>query len=161
MSPLSGRYFPFSNWSFDPDCVDTDRLYLVQEGKITLTSNDPFASPTIDPNYMNHSFDKAAVLQGMKDVFEFITTSPLAGFVAEPLGELATADSDAKLLAYAQATGVTENHGCGTARMTTKGADGGVIDPAFRVKGVHGVAIVDASIFVSAPVIMSLSQVSN
>jgi choline dehydrogenase-like flavoprotein len=41
-------------------------------------------------------------------------------------------------------------HPVSTARMSRKGEEWGVVDPDLRVKGVEGLRIVDASVFVSA-----------
>lgn len=48
---------------------------------------------------------------------------------------------------------VTAWHPIGTAMMSPKGADWGVVDPDLRVKGVNGLRIIDASIMVRISVL--------
>ena len=35
-------------------------------GSIRLHSNDPLAAPLIDPSFLSHSFDRHALVEGMK-----------------------------------------------------------------------------------------------
>ncbi|KAL1839478.1 hypothetical protein VTK73DRAFT_4032 [Phialemonium thermophilum] len=123
----------------------------LSEGNVTLNSTDPFANPLIDPAYLTHEFDQAAMVTAIKDGFDFIRQPPLDEFVGAPFGPLADATTDDELLAYARSFGVTLNHGSGTARMAAKSSKDGVVDPDLLVKGVKGLRIVDASIFPQQP----------
>ena len=85
----------------------------------------------------------------MKDVQTFISASPWAGFVIGPVGDLANATTDAEKAALARKLAVVFSHPAGTAAMSPVGATWGVVDPDLTVKGVKGLRIVDASVFVS------------
>jgi choline dehydrogenase-like flavoprotein len=60
-----------------------------------------------------------------------------------------TATTDAELNLFIQNNAITVSHGVGTAAMSPKGADYGVVDPDLRVKKVTGLRVVDASVLVS------------
>lgn len=119
-------------------------------GTIAINTTDAFASPVIDPQYLTTPFDAFASVQNMHDTFTLLSSPTFSGYIGQPYGELAnlTASNDESLLAYARAHSVTINHGIGTAKMSAKGAAWGVVDPDLTVKGVNGLRIVDASVFV-------------
>lgn len=116
---------------------------------MTLASSDPFADPLINPGYLTSEFDILAMVQALKDAQYFIQASPWADFVVSPFGDLANATTDDDLALYARNFSVTVNHSIGTARMSPVGANWGVVDPDLVLKGVKGVRVVDASVFVS------------
>lgn len=71
----------------------------------------------------------------------------------EGLGAVA---DDLKLWAYAVKHSVTVNHPMGTLPFSRSGEEEGVLDSELRVKGVEGVRVVDASVFVSCASTFSL-----
>jgi choline dehydrogenase-like flavoprotein len=119
-------------------------------GSITLSSTDPLAHPVINPNYLTSDFDKYAAVQAMRDTFTVFENEAFDGYIGEPYGPLTNATTDAQLLAYQQEYGVTIWHGVGTAKMSARGADWGVVDPDLKVKGTRGLRVADASVFVSS-----------
>lgn len=117
-----------------------------------LSSSDPFANPVIDPNYLTSDFDKFAMMAAVRSTFKYLDSPAFKGLLGEPLVDLALdSGSDSTLLDYIRNNTVTVNHACGTARMSPTGANWGVLDPDLRVKGVRGLRVVDASIFVRHP----------
>ena len=66
--------------------------------------------------------------------------------------------TDAELNQFIASNSSNLHHPVGTAAMSAKGANYGVIDPDLRVKGVAGLRVVDASAFVS---FMSLALLSK
>ncbi|PVH91932.1 GMC oxidoreductase [Periconia macrospinosa] len=126
----------------------------LSSGNITFNSTDPFAYPLINPNFLTHKFDQAAIVQAMKDILEFVQLSPLNSLVTGIYGSIADAKTDAELLEYAREYSGSINHGSRTARMGPYGKKGkgwGVVDPSYRVKGVKGLRVVDASVFPQMP----------
>lgn len=75
-------------------------------------------------------------------------------------GGLGAVADDLKLWAYAVKHSVTVNHPMGTLPFSRSGDEEGVLDSELRVKGVKGVRVVDASVFVSFWVYMFLRFVS-
>lgn len=120
-------------------------------GSVRLASENPFDKPIIDPGILTSDFDIQAMVQAMKDAQTFLSSSPWqAEFKPVPFGDLATATSDESKALFARNNSVTVNHSVGTARMSPAGAPWGVVDSHLNVKGVLGVRVVDASVFVSA-----------
>jgi choline dehydrogenase-like flavoprotein len=60
-----------------------------------------------------------------------------------------TATTDEELNQFIRSSAITVSHGVGTAAMSPKGAEYGVVDPDLRVKRVSGLRVVDASVLVS------------
>lgn len=58
-----------------------------------------------------------------------------------------TTDDDLDTYIRSQATAYL--HGVGSTSMSPRGASWGVVDPDFRVKGINGLRVVDASVIVS------------
>ena len=63
-----------------------------------------------------------------------------------------TATTDEELDQFIRSSTITVSHGVGTAAMSPKGAEYGVVDPDLRVKRVRGLRIVDASVLVGQSV---------
>jgi choline dehydrogenase-like flavoprotein len=77
----------------------------------------------------------------------FITGPAWADYIISPFNINATATDD-ELDAFIRANSGTLDHVVGTAAMSARGAGYGVVDPDLRVKGLRGLRIVDASVFV-------------
>lgn len=118
-------------------------------GSVKIASPDPFTHPIIDPAVYTNNYDIEAMVQAIRDVQTFLRASTWQGFVISPYGELANATTDESLAHYARKDSTTVYHPVGTARMSSYGASWGVVNPDLLVKGVSGLRIVDASVFVS------------
>lgn len=119
---------------------------------MTLASDDPFAQPIIDPGILSSEFDIQAMVQSINDAQTFLSSSPWkAQFKPVPFGDLATSTSNEAKALFARNNSVTVNHAIGTARMSPTDAAWGVVDSELKLKGVVGVRVVDASVFVSNP----------
>lgn len=69
--------------------------------------------------------------------------------VFETISPAANVTSDDDLDAYMRSATGPYLHGVGSAGMSPRGANWGVVDPDFAVKGTTGLRIVDASVIVS------------
>lgn len=76
------------------------------------------------------------------------------------LGLVDTAISDEELDQFIRSSAITVSHGVGTAAMSPKGAEYGVVDPDLRIKGVSGLRVVDASILVCPRPILCDKQIA-
>lgn len=88
--------------------------------------------------------------EAVKAAKRFVSAPVFQNYVVEALGTLATADTDEEIEEYVRSNSGTTAHPVGTASMSPKGAQWGVVDPDLKMKGgIKGVRIVDASVFVS------------
>lgn len=115
-----------------------------------ITSSDAFAYPNIDPAILTNKYDIYAMVQGMKSSMDFLLAPAFRNYVVGPYGDLASAvANDTALAAFAASNAVTVNHPSGTCQMSCDNSSVGVVDSQLRVKGVSGLRVVDASVFVS------------
>lgn len=99
--------------------------------------------------------------QAFNKMLRFISAPVWKTNLGAPLGLLADVLASDKgkgfdlniLDNYIRAATLTISHASGTAAMSPRGADWGVVDPDLRVKGVSGLRIVDGSIFVSTTIV--------
>jgi choline dehydrogenase-like flavoprotein len=114
-------------------------------GYIGLKSNDPFADPLIQPNYLSHDDDLAELLAGYK-LGRRIMNTPLmkqaAGGIEVDPGPSRT--TDAQLIEYIRNNAETIYHPVGTCKMGSD--DQAVVDDRLRVHGISNLRVVDASI---------------
>jgi choline dehydrogenase-like flavoprotein len=124
-------------------------------GSITIDSNDPLSDPIIDPALLKTDFDKAIMVEAVKKASQFLTASVFDGYIVSPVNGLENATTDEDLTSYVMSSSATIYHPIGTAAMSPKEADFGVVDPDLLLKKVSGVRVVDASIFVSNTEVMN------
>lgn len=80
----------------------------------------------------------------VKAVQRFMAANAWSNYIVSPYG----ATTDAAIESYVRGNSGTVYHPVGTASMSPKSANWGVVDPDLKVKGADGLRIVDASIFV-------------
>jgi choline dehydrogenase len=118
-------------------------------GRVSLRSSDPLAAPRIQPNYLTHEDDQAALLRGLRLVRQVTDTPPLAPLRRAERIPGAAAQSDEDLLSWTRAYAQNGDHPVGTVKM---GQDPlAVVDERLRVQGLQGLRVVDASIMPSVP----------
>ncbi|KAJ6563154.1 pyranose dehydrogenase [Mycena vulgaris] len=122
----------------------------VSRGSVTLSSNDPFAAPIIDLGLLSSEFDALALTEGIKLALKFANASAWNGYLGAPTVDLA-AMSPAELTAHIRANSGPGYHIVGTAGMSPRGAQYGVVDPDLRVKGIAGLRVIDASVLPIVP----------
>ncbi|KAJ6590599.1 alcohol oxidase [Mycena vulgaris] len=124
-------------------------------GTITLSSNNPFDPPVIDPNYLSSRNDVQILLRGMHMLNRVAQTAPLADIIKPGnrdvlFGHHLAHATNAVLIEYIRTTLESLYHPTSTARMGRR-ADGGVVDAELRVHGVENLRVVDASVFPTIP----------
>jgi len=120
-------------------------------GYVKALSTDPFDKPEIQPNYLSSENDRRALVNGMRNGLKMMQTSPLQPYltgVTSPGPELS---SDAELLDWASAKGMTVYHMIGSARMGPASDRQAVVDNELRVHGLENLRVCDASIMPSMP----------
>ena len=124
---------------------------MIAGGSVTLRSRDPFDDPLIDDGLLKTIYDIEAMKEGFRLAKRFFSGPSWDNY----LFNASFADPDtapADQWEVALRNGVKTNyHGVGTAAMSRKGAQGGVVDPDLKVKGVNGLRVVDASVIPYVP----------
>ncbi|EIW53711.1 alcohol oxidase [Trametes versicolor FP-101664 SS1] len=123
-------------------------------GSFTLASDDPFAAPVVDPNFLNTPFDIAAMRFAVRSAVRLASARAWRDFLTGPAAGFAEVDihDDDAVDAWARTQASTIFHPVGTARMGKCGdAHGAVVNPDLTVKGARGLRIVDASILPLIP----------
>jgi choline dehydrogenase len=129
-------------------------------GHLAIRSADPDVAPAIFPNYLSTERDVADVLIGARLMRRLAATAPLAALIDSELAPGSVLQSDAELLEDFRQRAGTVFHPVGTCAMGTDPTHS-VVDPRFRVHGIDGLRVADASVFPSitsgntnAPVVM-------
>lgn len=145
-------YFKLPIPGVQPDAEHLTTLTIpflpTSRGSVTLKSADPKDPPRVDLNYLATETDKCVAREGIRTLArvmlqtefgrEYIageTVPPVPGMEAVTLE-----DSDEKLDQRIGLAATTTWHSGGTCAM------GKVVDSKFRVKGVDGLRVVDASV---------------
>ena len=89
------------------------------------------------------------MLEAGKGARQFAASAPWKNLIISPFGTMGAAVTDEEIITAARESIVSIWHPTSSARMSPKGAKHGVVDPDLLVKGINGLRIVDASIFVS------------
>lgn len=126
--------------------IATIHMMPLSRGTVTLKSNDPLDNPVCDPRFFSTHTDRFIMRRAIREGLLLAATGPLAeeieGEVA-PLGSVPlTKDSgDEEIDARVRAETMTISHPIGTCALGT------VLDSKFRVKGLKGLRVCDASVF--------------
>jgi choline dehydrogenase len=127
--------------------LGTILLQPQSHGTVSLASADPSDKPIIDPRYLSHPDDQAALLSGLAICESILSTAPLnellTGRYLAPAGGERMAPGERDLQAIVRHAH-TLYHPTSTARMGQD--EGSVVDPELRVRGVEGLRVADASV---------------
>ncbi|OZA62154.1 MAG: choline dehydrogenase, partial [Sphingomonadales bacterium 39-62-4] len=113
-------------------------------GSIHVKSADPFAQPSIRPNFLAVQEDCDSLVGGMKIARAIIAQKAMDPYRAYEMNPGPDVQSDAQWLDFARTTGQTIYHPIGTCAMGAGPA--AVVDPRLKVHGLDGLRVVDASI---------------
>lgn len=97
-----------------------------------------------------HDFDRFAIRELFRLARKFVALPAWKDYILDIYGPLASVDfdNDSELDKYIQGQASMGLHPVGSASMSPRGARWGVTDPDLKVKGVRGIRVVDASVFV-------------
>lgn len=116
-------------------------------GRVQLTSDDPFAKPSILFNYMSHEEDWADFRHGIRLTREIFGQQAFDRYRGKEIQPGEEVQSDAQLDDFIRAHVESAFHPCGTARMGRADDRHAVVDSECRVIGVEGLRLADSSIF--------------
>ncbi|PPR04284.1 hypothetical protein CVT26_004071 [Gymnopilus dilepis] len=122
-------------------------------GTITLKSNNPLDPPLIDPKFLTSEFDIFALKESVKTAVRFFSAPAWKGYILEPAGAFANVSlsDDQSLEEFVINNAGSAFHPVGTASMSPRNAQFGVVDPDLKVKGAQGLRVIDASVMPFVP----------
>jgi choline dehydrogenase len=147
--------------------VHIDLMRPKSIGRVQIRSADARTAPSICFNYLSDAQDREDLRAGVRLTREILAQPALAAFRGEELYPGDRVRTDAELDAWMRGAVETCYHPVGTCRM---GLDPqtSVVDPQFRVHGISGLRVIDASIMPSivsgntnAPTIMIAEKASD
>ena len=115
-------------------------------GHLELRSADPFAPPVIHPNYLGTARDLGEMVDGVRFLRRLAATPSMQELIETELKPGAAIQSDEALVEDIRQRSGSVYHPVGTCAM---GPDpqAAVVDARLRVHGLHGLRVIDASIF--------------
>ncbi|MDN4999642.1 GMC family oxidoreductase [Bradyrhizobium sp. GCM10027634] len=115
-------------------------------GYVRIRSNDPFAPPIIQTNYLDAELDRRVIVGGMKLARRLLKSAPLSPYYAYEDFPGPNINTDDEFLHAATERGTTTFHpGC-TCRMGPADSTWAVVDDQLRVHGLEGLRVIDASV---------------
>lgn len=119
-------------------------LRPTSEGSVWITSADPSAKLSIDPNYLATEYDRTTMVGVVRKIREIFEKSPLAEHVDLETTPGAKVQTDDEIIDATIKTGATGSHAAGTCMMGP--GDEEIVDDQLRVRGIEGLRIIDCSI---------------
>ncbi|MCO6456471.1 MAG: GMC family oxidoreductase N-terminal domain-containing protein [Pirellulaceae bacterium] len=156
---------PGPNAAEDPDAAADHKRSLTwlvlkartrnNDGYVRLRDKNPFRRPEInfrsfqraadDNDLAGKDPDLEALLEGVEFIERFLKQGQEAGYIER--FELPPEDERRRWIKHV----AWGHHACGTCRVGADTDDLSVLDSRFRVRGVRGLRVVDASVFPSIP----------
>jgi choline dehydrogenase len=130
---------PFSGFT-----ILAEHMRPTSRGHVHITGPRPTDQPEIQFNFFANEADQKAALAGLKFGRKIAETRPMADCVDYEISPGKDQQSDADLLDYCRAKGLSLLHPVGTCKMGV-GTDS-VVDPRLRVHGIERLRVADASI---------------
>ena len=119
----------------------------MSRGSIRLASSDPFTAPIIDPQFLSGSSERQALRQAVRIMRQLWMAPAFDPFRGQELVPGPQCQSDEEIDRYVRGHADPDYHSVGTCRMGQ--GSGAVVDTHFRVRGIHGLRVVDASVMPS------------
>ncbi len=121
-----------------------DQLRPQSRGHLHLASADPADKPVLNMAYLQDPLDLREMVEGIHRARELISQPAFDGLRGGEIDPGPEVKTDAQIAAWIRQAATTDFHPCGTCRMG-HGADS-VVDERFRVHGVDGLRVIDASV---------------
>ncbi|ROW00006.1 hypothetical protein VPNG_08335 [Cytospora leucostoma] len=115
----------------------------LSRGSILINSNDPWATPSIDPGYLTQEIDLHLLREGHKLAREI--GSAMSGVLGAESSPGSSVSTDAAWDSWIRENAGTEYHPSSSCSMLPR-AKGGVVDGNLKVYGTSNLRVIDASI---------------
>lgn len=119
-------------------------LRPTSEGSVAITSSDPGADLTVEPNYLVSAYDRKTGADVLRRMRELVATSPIADRISHETFPGPNVRSDDEIVDSALDGGYCGYHAIGTCAMGPRDDD--VVDSRLRVRGVEALRVVDCSV---------------
>ena len=115
-------------------------------GSVQIKSNNFNDAPAIAPNYLSTAEDKKVAADSLRITRKIVSQSAMAKYQPEEFKPGVQYQSDEDLAKLAGDIATTIFHPVGTAKMGRENDVMAVVDSRFRVHGIAGLRVVDASV---------------
>ncbi len=168
VQPLSLEAFGEDLHPFPAVTVSVCNLNPTSRGHVRIGSGDFRDPPKITPNYLDTDEDRKVAAASLRQVREIMAQSSMAAYAPEEYKPGIQYQSDAELAKLAGDIANTIFHPVGTVKMGRQDDNTAVLDPHLKLKGVHGLRVVDASVMpqitsgnTNSPTLMIAEKAAN
>ena len=144
VQPLSLDRFGEPLHPFPAFTASVANLRPESRGRVRIVSPDPFAAPSIKPNYLSTEADRKVAAAAIRLTRRIAAAPALARFEPREFKPGEAFQSDDELVKAAGDIGTTIFHPVGTAKMGQD--ERAVVDARLRVHGLEALRVVDASV---------------
>jgi len=137
-------------------------------GHVRIQSSDPKGHPNIAANYMNHQDDIKVWRQCIRLTREIIAQPAMDMYRGDEFQPGVEIESNEHIDAWVKDNVESAYHHCGTCKMGRDNDPMAVVDAQCKVIGLHGLRVVDSSIFptitngnINAPTIMVAEKAAD
>ncbi len=120
-------------------------------GWVKVKSSDPFTSPQIQFNYLQHQDDIEAFRACVRLSREIIAQPAMDEYRGQEIQPGKDIVTDEQIDAFVRDAVESAYHPCGSCRMGAEDDDMAVIDSQMRVRGLQGLRVIDSSVFPTIP----------
>ncbi len=124
-------------------------LRPTSRGSIHISTRDPDAAASFQPNYRANDEDRRSMIGAVQVIRDYVRQSPLAEIVGEETMPGPGFDGDEGILDAYDRFGTCAYHAVGSCRMGKDPAS--VVDPRLQVRGVERLRVIDTSIMPAIP----------
>jgi choline dehydrogenase len=146
VQPLSLERFGEDLHSFNAFTASVCNLRPTSRGSVHISSMDPEAPPLINPNYLSTDEDRKVAAESLRLTRKIVESPALKPFAPEEYKPGMQYQSDEELVNAAGDIGTTIFHPVGTCKMGRDDDPMAVVDSKLRVRGIHQLRVVDASV---------------
>ena len=146
VQPLSLDKFGDPLHTFPAFTASVCNLRPSSRGQVALRDPDPASAPRIAPNYLSTDSDRSVAVNSLRIARHVAAQAALAPYAPQEHLPGAALQSDEQLAHAAGDIGTTIFHPVGTCTMGRADDPQAVVDSELRVRGVHGLRVVDASV---------------
>lgn len=146
VQPLSLDAFGQPLHDFAAITASVCNLNPASRGTVRIRSADPRAAPAIAPNYLSTEEDRKVAADSLRVTRRIARQAAFARYRPEEYKPGVQFQTDDELARLAGDIGTTIFHPVGTTRMGRADDPMAVVDSHLRVRGIHGLRVVDAGI---------------